>query len=69
LPVALLVDRRLVSVERRAGIRFGVVAPAGAAALREFPETQLPDFMILLPQPYRQRDPAHLAVERKMEEP
>jgi len=69
LPVALLVDKRAVSVERRAGIRFGVFTPAGAAVLSEFPEMQRPDFMILFPNPYRQRDPAHLLVEQKVEEP
>ena len=69
LPVELLVDKRAVSVERRAGIRFGVFTPAGAAVLSEFPEMQRPDFMILFPNPYRQRDPAHLLVEQKVEEP
>ena len=49
--------------------RFGVFTPAGAAVLSEFPEMQRPDFMILFPNPYRQRDPAHLLVERKVEEP
>lgn len=58
LPVALLVEKRLVGVERRARTWFVVFN----AALSEFPETQLPDFMILFPEPYRQRDPAHYSL-------
>ena len=59
----------LFSVGRRAGIWFGVFTPAGAAALSEFPEMQRPDFMVIFPKPYRQRDPAHLLVEEEVEEP
>jgi hypothetical protein len=61
----LLVEKRLVGVERRAGTWFVVFD----AALSEFPEAQLPEFMVIFPKPYRQRDPAHLLVERKVEEP
>jgi hypothetical protein len=48
--------------------RFGVFTPASAGALSEFPEVQRPDFMVILPKPYRQLDLAHLLVEEEMEE-
>ena len=69
LPVALLFQKRLFSVGRRAGIWFGVFTPAGVAALNEFPEMQRPDCMVTFPKPYRQLDLAHLLVEEEMEEP
>ena len=69
LPVALLFQKRLFSVGRRAGIWVGVFTPAGVAALSEFPEVQRPDFIVIFPNPYRQLDLAHLLVEEEMEEP
>jgi hypothetical protein len=69
LPVAWLFQKRLFTVGRRAGIWFGLFAPAGVAALSEFPELQRPDFMVTFPKPHRQLDLAHILVEEEMEEP